>query len=336
MASRTAPRQGARPARGPSFREAEPRPLVLLHGADSYQAARAFQAIRSAARAADPETEVKRFDASGYQPGELLLAASPSLFGGSALIEFHGLESMNEAAQKDLTGYVAGADPSVILVAHHGGGNRGKSLVDAFKAAALVIDCSPLKKDAEKLAFVQAEFKAARRRIDAEAAGSLVAAVGSDLAELGSACRQLVEDTEGVVGAEQVSAYFGGRVEATGFAVADAATSGRGAVAVSLLRHAFATGVDPVPVVSALAMKVRQAASVAGARESSSSLASRLKMAPWQVQQAQEVARRFAPADLAASVRLLALTDAMVKGAARDPRYAVERAVVQISRYAGR
>lgn len=336
MPPRTPARSAGKNARGLSFREAAPRPLVLLMGSDGYQAARAFQSIREAARAADPETEVTRFDAAHYEGGELLLSASPSLFGGGALIEFHGLEAMNEAAQKDLLGYVAAPDPEVVLVAHHGGGNRGKGLVDAFKKVGLVIDCAPLKKDAEKLEFVQDEFKAARRRIDTEAARALVAAVGSDLAELGSACRQLIEDTDGTVDEAAVKSYFGGRVEATGFAVADAAMAGRGVAAVSLLRHAMATGVDPVPIVAALAMKVRLAAAVAGARESANSLASRLKMAPWQVQQAQEVARRFAPADLAAAVRLVAETDAMVKGASRDPRYAVERAVVSLSRYAAR
>lgn len=334
MPPRTSSRAGSKAVRGPSFREAEPRPLVLLTGSDDYQAARAFQRVRELARAQTQDVEITRFDAASYQPGELLLAASPSLFGGPMLIEFHGLESMNEFTQRDLTGYVASPDPDVILVAHHGGGQRGKGLLDALKKASLVIDCTPLKKDAEKANFVQQEFKAARRRIEAGAVADLVAAVGNDLAELGSACRQLMEDSEGSVTQETVQQYFGGRVEATGFAVADAAVAGRGALAVSLIRHALATGVDPVPLVAALGMKVRQAARVAGARESTGELASRWKMAPWQVQQAQEAARRFRPVDLAECVRLVAQTDAMIKGEGRDPEYAIERAIVSISRLA--
>lgn len=329
-------RSGARATRGASFRQAEPAPLVLLTGSDDYQASRAFQRIRELARAKDPELQVTRFEASSYQLGELLLAASPSLFGGGSLIEFHGLESMNEDAQRDLTAYVAAPDPDVVVVAAHGGGQRGKGLLDALKKAATVIDCSPLKRDAEKADFVHAEFKAARRRISAEAASALVAAVGSDLAELGAACRQLLEDSEDGVDVETVRAYFGGRVEATGFAVADAAMAGRGAQAVSLLRHALATGVEPVPLVAALAMKIRQSARVAGVGASSGELASRWKMAPWQVQQAQEAARRFRPEDLAECVRLMAQTDALVKGEGRDPHYAVERAVVSVSRLAAR
>jgi DNA polymerase-3 subunit delta len=316
-AARGARARSAKGARGTSFRQAEPRPLVLLTGSDDYQAARAFDRIRDLAKAQEPELTITRFEASSYQPGELLLAASPSLFGGRNLVEFHGLAQMNEAAQKDLTGYVASPDPDVCVVLHHSGGNRGKSLLDALKKTATVIDCAPYKKETEKADFVHAEFKAARRRIAPDAVTSLVAAVGNDLAELGSACKQLMEDAEADVTAEQVNAYFGGRVETTGFAVADAALAGRGAQAVSLLRHALATGIDPVPLVSALGLKIRSAARVAGMPTAEA--ASTWKMAPWQVNQAQEVARRLHPDALAQCVRLVAQTDALVKGEGRDP-----------------
>lgn len=171
----------------------------------------------------------------------------------------------------------------------------------------------------------------AKRRIQPDAARALVAAVGSDLAELAAACTQLVQDTQGDVGKETVDSYFGGRVEATGFKVADAALTGRGAVALSTLRHALTTGTDPVPIVAALAMKLRQVAKVAGQRKSSGQLAKELGMAPWQVQQAQEQAQYWTPDELVKCLRLVAEADAQVKGASRDPEYAVERAVTGIA-----
>jgi DNA polymerase-3 subunit delta len=143
-----------------------------------------------------------------------------------------------------------------------------------------------------------------------------------------------MEDADADVAVEQVNSYFGGRVETTGFAVADAALAGRGAQAVSLLRHALTTGLDPVPLVSALGLKIRSAARVAGVPTAEA--ASTWKMAPWQVQQAQDVARRMSPDALAHCVQLVAQTDALVKGEGRDPHYAVERAVVAVSRLAGR
>lgn len=331
MPPRSSSRASSRAARGPSFRTAEPAPLILLSGSDDYQASLAFARIREKRRAVG-EVQLHRFDAANYQPGELLLAVSPSLFGDGALVEFHGLEKMNEAALKDLTAYVAHPDPEAVVVLHHGGGNRGKPLLDAVKKTAPIIDCSPLKKDAERVAFVQEEFKAARRRITPDVAQAIVTAVGQDLAEIGSSVNQLLSDLDGEITAQVVGEYFGHRVEATGFAVADATVAGQGARALSLLRGALATGTDPIPILAALTMKIRQAAQVAGAGMGTGELASTLKLAPWQVQQAQDVARRVHPQTLASCVRLLAETDAALKGESRDPRYALERAVVRVSR----
>jgi DNA polymerase-3 subunit delta len=325
-------RQAARGAAGTSWRQVEPAPLVLLQGPESYLAGRALERIRGLVRERQGGAEITAFDAATYQRGELLLAASPSLFGEAKVIEATALATMNEDFLEDAMAYAASPAEDVVLVLHHAGGNRGKKLLDALKAAgAVVVECQPLKKDAEKTDFVGQEFKAAKRRILPEASRALSAAVGSDLSELAAACSQLIQDTSGNVDVEVVDRYFGGRVEATGFKVADAALTGRGAAALGTLRHALATGTDPVPIVAALAMKLRQVAKVAGQRKSSGQLARELGMPPWQIQQAQEQARYFSPDDLVHCLRLVAEADAQVKGASRDPEYAVERAVTGIA-----
>ncbi|WP_417220350.1 DNA polymerase III subunit delta [Arthrobacter sp.] len=317
---------------GTNWRQAAPAPLVLLQGPESYIAGRVFDSIRQQVKDRDGGAEITAFDASTYQRGELLLAASPSLFGDAKVIEVTSMATMNEDFLEDIMAYASSPATDVVMVLHHSGGNRGKKVLDALKAAqAVVIECQPLKKDADKVDFVSQEFKSARRRILPEAIRALVAAVGSDLAELAAACTQLVQDTTGEIDQETVDRYFGGRVEATGFKVADAALSGRGPTALGTLRHALATGTDPVPIVAALAMKLRQVAKVAGQRKSSGLLAKELGMPPWQVQQAQEQARYFSPDDLVHCLRLVAEADAQVKGASRDPHYAVERAVTGIA-----
>ncbi|MEE1621149.1 DNA polymerase III subunit delta [Zafaria sp. J156] len=317
---------------GSAWRSAAPAPVVLLLGPEEYIAGRAFDAIRSRLLADEPATETTRFDASGYERGQLLLAASPSLFGESKAVEVRALAAMSDDFLQDALEYLKQPADDVTLVMHHAGGNRGKKLLDALKAARVpIVECQPLKKDAEKLEFVSTEFSAARRRIHPEAARALVAAVGSDLAELGAACSQLVQDTSGDVDQDTVDRYFGGRVEATGFKVADAALTGRGALALGTLRHALATGTDPVPIIAALAMKLRQVAKVAGQRKPVGQLAKELGMAPWQVQQAQEQAQYWSHDELVSCLRLVAEADAQVKGASRDPEYAVERAVTGIA-----
>lgn len=257
---------------------------------------------------------------------------SPSLFGESKLIEVEGLESMNDAFLADALTYLKQPEQDVVLVLRHGGGARGKKLLDAVKAGGWpVVDCQPLKKDTEKTAFVIAEFKAAARRIEPDAVQALVNAVGASLSELAAACSQLISDASTTVDADMVERYYGGRIEATAFKVADAAMAGNGPLALSTLRHALATGADPVPLVAALAAKLRTVAKVAGAQGSSAQIAKQLGMQPWLVDQAQRDVRRWTPEGLAHSIQVTAEADAQVKGLSRDPVYAVEHAVTVIA-----
>ncbi|RAF63427.1 DNA polymerase III subunit delta, partial [Burkholderia multivorans] len=166
------------------------------------------------------------------------------------------------------------------------------------------------------------KLKAAKRQIDDAGMASLMAALGSDLAELNAGVDQLIEDTEGTITAEIVDRYYGGRVEATGFKVADAAVSGDAKSALSLLRHALSTGSDPVPLVAAVAMKLRGMAKVQGFSGSSGELAAELKMAPWQVDRARREVRRWNEVALGQSLIAAAEADEAVKGGGRDPVYA--------------
>ena len=90
-----------------------------------------------------------------------------------------------------------------------------------------------------------------------------------------------------------VARYYGGRVETNAFAVADAAIAGRHGEALIALRHALDSGADPVPIVAAFAMKVRTPETRA--------------------------------------ISSLAAADAAVKGAERDPVFALERLIGVIS-----
>jgi DNA polymerase-3 subunit delta len=325
-------------------------PVVLVVGAEGLLADRAVAAAVAAVRREDPEATVETVDARSYEPGRLGQLASPSLFGGGTVIVAEGVEQAGDAFVADATGYVASPGDGAVLVLRHGGGQRAKALLDAARAAgAPEVACLPLTKDEEKVDFAVAEFRRAGRRASAAAVRALVDAVGSDLRELAASCAQLVAATtdappDGAVDApvrgegphrieaDVVERYFGGRVEATGFRVADAAVAGRSDLALSLLRHALATGADPVPLVAALAAKVRALAKVSAAgRGRSADLAAQLGMAPWQVDRARRELSGWDEPGLAAAVRALAEADTAVKGGGRDPVYAVERAVLTVA-----
>lgn len=322
---------------GVAWDEVEPAPVVLVTGSELLLAERAVERVVGLARAADPHTEVTRLEGPAYQPGGLRQAASPSLFDEARVVVVGDLQSGTEELLAEVADYVREPAPDVILVLQHGGGVRGRKTLDAVRAAgAVVVACDPVKRDADKQGFVVAELRRARRKAEPAAVRALVEAVGSDLRELASACQQLVADSTGVISVDLVGRYYGGRVEATGFRVADAAVEGRAGEAVAMLRHAVATGTDPVPLVAALAAKLRVLAKVGAARGRGLDPARDLGLAPWQVDRARRELSSWTPEALALAIAAVAQADADVKGGGRDPVFAVERAVLAVAHAARR
>ena len=324
-------RTAAAAAPGVSWRDVEPAPLILITGKEGFLIARAVDRLRAQLKESRGAIELSRVDASGYTPGQLQVLASPSLFEDPKLIVIEDLAQMSEDLLKDGLEYVGQADPEVVVVFVHSGGNRGKKLLDALKAKAVVVDAAPLKNDRDKVEFVRHEFRTHQRTIDPDAARALTQAVGNSTSELASACSQLLSDGPEHITFDVVETYYGGRVEATAFKVADAALAGQPAAALKLWRQALDTGTDPVPMVAALAAKVRLVAAVHGVSGSANQLAGQVGGAPWQVERAQQEARRFTEADMVKALRALAEADAQVKGESRSAPYAVEKAITTIA-----
>ncbi len=317
---------------GLTWEEAAPAPIVLVRGTEGLLVDRATERIVSLAREADPDVEITRLDAASYSAGMLGVTTSPSLFAEDKVVVVDGVEQGPDDLFADVQAYLPAPAPGVVLVLRHGGGVRGKKTLDALRAAKVPeVTCDAVTSDADKTAFVMAELKRAGRRADAGAVRALVDAVGSDLRELAASCAQLVADTTGMIGVEAVERYYGGRIEATGFRVADAAIAGDAGQAVALLRHALATGLDPVPIVAALATKLRTLAKVGATRSKGQGALRELGLAPWQVDRALRELRTWTPEGLAAAIGAVAAADAEVKGEGRDPQFAVERAVLRVA-----
>jgi DNA polymerase III subunit delta len=308
--------------------------LVLVSGPETLLIDRAVDRILRRAREAAADLEVVRLTAAAYAAGELALQASPSLFGGTKLILVADLDEAADDLLADLEAYLAAPDPDVTLVVTHKGGQRGKRVLDALKKAGAEVLMAPaMKSERDKTEFVTREFAAAGRSARPDAVHALVDAVGKDLRELAAACQQLISDTHGVVDLDLVTTYHAGKVEATGFRVADAAVAGSAGEALRLLRHAFAVGVDPVPIVAVLAAQLRQLVKVeAAGRGRSADIARQVGLAPWQVEKAWRVLGGWDSEGLGRSIQAVAAADFEVKGGGRDPHYAVERAVLTITR----
>lgn len=312
--------------------------FVLIAGPERVLADRGLESALEVFREHDPHVEMVRLDAGDYVSGSLLTHASPSLFGGTTAIVVHDADEAGEDLQSDLLSVIAqGAVDDLRVVVMHKGGNRGKRVLDALKAAgARRIDAPAIKSDREKNEFLTHEFRRGRRKATPEAVRALLDAVGRDVGELAAAAKQLIADTDGLIDVDQVQKYHGGKVDATGFRVADAAVAGETSEALRLLRHALASGVDPVPIVAVLASQLRQVARVATAGGGNAgALASKLGMAPWQVDRARAAARGWDGDRLGRAIQAVAAADFDVKGGGRDPVYAVEHAVLTITRERG-
>lgn len=311
-----------------------PAPVVLVSGPEGFLADRAIRQLRDLLRAEDPSLEVSDIDASQYAPGELLTLASPSLFNEPRLIRVDNVEKCTDAFILETIDYLERPVDDTYLVLRHASGVRGKRLLDAIRAGSgggVEIACLELKKDTEKTEFAAAEFATAGRRITPGALRALVSAFSDDLAELASACQQLLSDSSDDITEVTVERYYSGRVETSAFEVADAAIAGRLGDALVLLRHALASGADPVPIVAAFASKLRTMAKVSGGSAPSGQLAQKFGLAPWQVDRARRDLQGWSDEGLGRAIEAIADADEQVKGRGRDPVFSLERMIAVIA-----
>lgn len=317
------------------WRDPRPAPIVLVSGPEDVCAERAIAGLRDYVRAEDPTVEVTDLRADDYVAGTLLTVTSPSLFGEPRLVRVFGVEKASDSFLTEAVAYLESPQEGATVVLRHTGASvRGKKLLDAIrsgKADAVEIACPAVKRDSDRYDFAAAEFSSANKRIAPAALRALVSAFSDDLTELAAACQQLIADVDGDVTDEIVRRYYGGRVETTAFAVADTAIAGRYGEALITLRHALASGADPVPLVAAIASKLRTMARVAGLRESSAAIAARIGVKDWQVDRARRDLTGWNEESLGRAIQAAARADAEVKGASRDPIFALERLVTVVA-----
>lgn len=301
----------------------------LVLGDEELLVARGVSAAIAEAREADPDATVEEFAAGEMTSSDLMAAVSPSLLGGLKVVVVRDAQDARKDLAPALVALAAETDPETRLVVTHAGGAKGKAIADGLRdAGATVVPAGRITRHRERVEFVREEVRRLGGRCAEPAAEALLAAVGNDLRDLAAACSQLVADTDGRVDVDNVTRYYRGRAEVSGFTVADAAIVGDLPRALEALRWALHVGVDPVPIADALADGVRTVSRVASAgRANAYQLASTLGLPPWKVERAQKQARGWSADGLAQAMLVAADCNAEVKGGAEDRGYALERAV---------
>ncbi len=306
--------------------------IYLLLGSEAALADRALGKLLAELK--QERAEITTLFAGEVSVGEISDALSPSLFSERRALILRDLQDLAEEAKNEITRYLDATDETLTLVLVHKGGVKGKALLDQIKKAKPeLIACEPLKKESEKEEFVRNLFLDLGRKASPAAVNALVNATGTDLRELSAAVSQLASDSPaGLIEESHVNKYHQGKVETTGFDVADKVMEGNLPESLMTLRHAITTGTDPVMITSAIASSLRGIAKVSGSNRGQKSfeLAGELGMAPWQIDKARRQLNGWNANTLTAAVAAIAKCDAQVKGGASDPIYALEQALTRI------
>ncbi|QMW67580.1 DNA polymerase III subunit delta [Mumia sp. ZJ1417] len=313
--------------------------LVLITGGVEFLADRAMRRALAQVHDEDPETSVSEVDGSSLAPGELAGLTSPSLFSAHSAVVVRGIESLDPSVADELLAYAAAPAPDVAVVLTHGGGQKGKGVLDKLRklgAVQEIVTAAP--KPWEVTRWTSTEVRQLGASISEDAADYLVAAVGHDLRSLAAAADQLVDAATGADGRRDkisldlVRQYFGGRAEVKGFDIADAAIDGDAALALEQLRWAINNNVAPVLITSAFATGLRSlarygVASSKGLREAE--LAREVGAPPFRLKRLRAQLKGWDTVGITTAIAAVARADLDVKGAA-DPEYALERMVLGV------
>lgn len=308
----------------------------LVTGPESLLAERAIAEFIEQARAERPDAALSRLESASLDAGTLAEATGASLFATATIAVINDLAEMPPELFDQVVQLAADPGEDLALALVHGGGVKGKGLLDRLKKQHPdIVEC-PAIKTWELGRFVVSEVRRQKGKASPEAADALVRAVGSDARALVGAVRQLLDDSaDHVITEATVQRYFAGRAEVSGFAVADAAMAGQAEEALGKLRWAMGAGVGAPQITSALAGNLRGLGKYLATRDKglgNADLAREIGVPPWKVKDLARLARDWRAEGVAEAIQAVAVADAQVKGASGDAGFALEQAVLTVLR----
>lgn len=315
---------------------------ILITGTASLLAERAVDERKRAALSVEPGADVNHITASELEDTMLSEVVGGSLFSSQIIAIIDDVGACPADVVSQLVEVAKHPGPDLCLVLVHGGGNKGKGLIDKLKKAKIETIKVEAPKPWELWKFVVAEARAHRLRMTQEAAEALVAAVGSDLRAIVASVAQLAGDNDrDEIDVPLIRRYFAGRAEVSSFSVADAVLAGNATLALERLRWAVDTGTAAVLITSAMASNFRSMGKYLDAqnrRMNDGELARHLGVPFFKIKDLRNYARRWNSDGVSSAIERIAQADADVKGAATDPDYALESMALDVLRcqYHGR
>ncbi len=316
-----------------NYTQLSPAPVVLIAGPEDALADRAARLLRKQLMQRYTDLAIHDINAEKYVSGELISVASPSLFGEPRLIRIAALEKAGHELLEDFQHVAANQDQETFISLRHAGGNGGKALLTAARKIPGLLEVDCVRADQRRRGeIVQLAAKHLGVSLAPDALQQLSGAFAQDLGELLAVLEQLAATvTDKKITKNTVLQLTQGRAAVTSFAVANAAMDGNVAQTLTQLRHALHEGVDPIAILGAVNVSLRDLARVYNRPENSAQLAVDLKKPQWAIERVRRYATKWQERDLARTVQFATEVEVALKGGARNREFNLERLLLRIA-----
>jgi DNA polymerase-3 subunit delta len=314
-------------------------PVYLLAGDEQLLITRCADAIRLAAVGGGPRgLSEDIFDAKQSNAASIITACRTlPMMSKRRLVTVRGCQDMRKADQEALLAYFEKPEPSTVLLLVGPGFDLRVKLALAAKDRAWLLVARP-PSEGDLVPWIEREAKAAGVTLDHGAAESLALSVGADLSLLADGLERLGLYTAGApVTAKTVDEVITPVREIPAWDLAEAVGQRNLPSCLGVLARLTAQRQHALPT---LGLVARQIHLIAKARthvdtRSTAPLASALKLPPFAADKIAQQAKRWSPALIQRALRVLAATDAALKGAKRGDERVMEECLIALCGAAG-
>jgi DNA polymerase-3 subunit delta len=316
------------------------RPVYAVYGDDAFLRREALESIRRVVLQGDPDDELalSRFSGDVSSLSDVLdeVRTLPFL-SRCRMVVVEGADPFVTAHRKELETYVERPSTSGVLVLSVKTWPASTKLAKLVEKAGLAVECKGPHERALVPWLVQVARSRCQAQLDDDAAGLLVELVGAEAGLLVSEIEKLAVyvGNRGKIHRDDVARMVGaGRIE-TIWKTLDAATTGRGDLALDHLDGLLAAGEQPVPLLAAMSfslLKVHHAGRLRRLRMDPKDACREAGIPSHAVEKTQQQHAHLGPGRVDQLPEILLQSDLDLKGSSMlPPRTVLERLIVQLS-----
>lgn len=312
-------------------------PVHVFVGGERFFIDRAIRALRKATVGEGDAWNEQVFQGKGQSTAAIIEAAKTlPMMAPVRFVLVRNADQLSPAEQDKLAEYIKDPVDSacLVLLAEKLDG-RGR-LAKAAKDKKVLTNAEPLKQQAV-LGFVNAEAKARKLQLEANAAAALVDAVGNDLPAIDDALERLslyVGNGAKITQQAVEACVSRVRVESI-WALVDAVSLRDTKTALRATASLLSDREPPLRILSMVARQLRMVARMGDALKSGLNPPDAAKAAgapPFKARDLASAAKRFTRADFGQAFAVLAATDLALKGSRRPHEAILEGAILELTR----